>query len=53
VTLRTLPFPGDAERMCDTVAGLAEDDPSRHWAIPVEFCLEPERALFGRLLLIT
>jgi hypothetical protein len=47
---RTLPFPGDPERTCDNVAWLADADPSVEWALPVEFCLEPDGALFGRLL---
>jgi hypothetical protein len=47
---RTLPFPGDPERTCDTVAWLADADPAVEWALPVEFCLEPDGELFGRLL---
>jgi hypothetical protein len=47
---RTLPFPGDPERTCDTVAWLADADPAVEWAVPVEFCLEPDEELFGRLL---
>ena len=47
---RTLPFPGDPERICDTVAHLGDDDPAIHWAVPVEFCLEPDGLMFGRLL---
>jgi hypothetical protein len=47
---RTLPFPGDPERTCDTVAWLADADPAHEWAIPVEFCAEPDGTLFGRLL---
>jgi len=48
---RTLPFPGEPDRTCDTVARL--DDPAapgEPWAVPVEFALEPEADLFGRLL---
>lgn len=47
---RTLPFPGDPERICDTVAWLGDDNPAVEWAIPVEFCIEPDSSLFGRLL---
>jgi hypothetical protein len=47
---RTLPFPGDPERTCDTVAWLADADPAVEWAVAVEFCLEPDEELFGRLL---
>jgi len=47
---RTLPFPGDPERTCDTVAWLEDADPAVDWALPVEFCLEPDGELFGRLL---
>ncbi len=47
---RTLPFPGDPERICDTVAWLSDPDPAVEWAIPVEFCIEPDGSLFGRLL---
>lgn len=47
---RTLPFPGDPERTCDTVAWLGDADPAIEWAVPVEFCLQPIADLFGRLL---
>lgn len=47
---RTLPFPGDPERTCDTVAWLADADPAVEWAVPVEFALEPAGEFFGRLL---
>jgi hypothetical protein len=47
---RTLPFPGDPERTCDTVAWLGDADPAVQWAIPLEFCIEPDGTLFGRLL---
>jgi hypothetical protein len=47
---RTLPFPGDPERTCDTVAWLSDPDPAVEWALPVEFCLEPDGELPGRLL---
>jgi hypothetical protein len=47
---RMLPFPGDPERTCDTVAHLGDADPEVDWAVPVEFCLEPDGQMFGRLL---
>ncbi len=47
---RTLPFPGDPERICDTVAWLGDADPAVEWAVPVEFCLKPDGSLFGRFL---
>jgi hypothetical protein len=48
---RTLPFPGDPERVCDTVAWLGDADPAVEWALPLEFCLDPDGELFGRLLI--
>jgi hypothetical protein len=48
---RTVPFPGDPERTCDTVAWLSGPDPAVEWALPVEFCLQPDSKLFGRLLI--
>jgi len=48
---RRLPFPGELDRVCDTVACV--EDPATTgllWAIPIEFALEPEADLFGRLL---
>src|SRR5215813_13863992 len=48
---RRLPFPGEADRICDTVACLEDPAvPGMLWAVPVEFALEPEADLFGRLL---
>lgn len=47
---RTLPFPGDPERVCDTVAHLGDADPQVHWAVSLEFSLEPDSLMFGRLL---
>jgi hypothetical protein len=48
---RRLPFPGEADRICDTVACLEDPAaPGVLWAVPVEFALEPESELFGRLL---
>ena len=47
---RTLPFPGDPERICDTVAHLRDADPDAQWALPIEFSLAPDSEMFGRLL---
>ncbi|MBL8795192.1 MAG: hypothetical protein JNM56_14905 [Planctomycetia bacterium] len=47
---RTLPFPGDPDRTCDTVAWLAQPDGSEPWAVPLEFSLEPDATMFGRML---
>jgi hypothetical protein len=49
---RTVPFPGEPERTCDTVAHLR--DLLRGgvpWAIPIEFQLAPDHLMFGRLLI--
>jgi hypothetical protein len=48
---RNLPFPGEKDRICDTVAHL--EDVAEHglpWAVPVEFQLEPDADMFGRFL---
>ena len=48
---RRLPFPGEPDRVCDTVAALEDPAvPGVPWAVPVEFQLEPREELFGRLL---
>jgi hypothetical protein len=48
---RTLPFPGEPDRICDTVAGLVEEtDPNAWWALPIEFQRRPSALMFGRLL---
>jgi hypothetical protein len=47
---RTLPFPGDPDRTCDTVAWLAQPDGNEPWAVPLEFSLEPDATMFGRML---
>jgi len=48
---RQLPFPGEADRICDTVACLEDPTtPGVLSAVPIEFALEPEADLFGRLL---
>jgi hypothetical protein len=48
---RSIPFPGDPDRVCDTVAAI------RHtsgmgvwWAMPIEFQTRPDPQLFGRFL---
>jgi hypothetical protein len=48
---RSLPFPGEPERTLDTVACLfAAAVPNEPWAVPLEFQLKPDSAMFGRLL---
>ena len=48
---RRLTFPGEPDRTCDTVAFLenvgAGGEP---WAVPVEFQIDPDAEMFGRLL---
>jgi hypothetical protein len=46
---RTLTFPGQPDRTCDTVAHLI-DDSGREWAVPLEFQLRPDPEMFGRFL---
>ena len=48
---RSVVFPGDADRTGDTVARL--EDPSGTeppWAVAVEFQIEPDATMFGRLM---
>ena len=48
---RTLPFPGEADRTCDTVAELAGDgETGPRWALVVEFQTEPKPDMLDRLL---
>jgi len=48
---RTIPFPGSADRTCDTVAHVERTDPpGQPWAIPLEFQVEPDSLMFGRFL---
>lgn len=48
---RSLPFPGEADRTCDTVACLTDDAfPNRPWAVPLEFQTRPDSSMFGRFL---
>src|SRR3954469_17022245 len=48
---RSLPFPGESDRTCDTVAYLTEDAaPGVPWALPLEFSTRPDGSMFGRLL---
>jgi hypothetical protein len=48
---RAIPFPGEPDRIADTVARLdllhANEPP---WAVAVEFQIEPDSLMFGRLL---
>lgn len=47
---RTLPFPGEADRTCDTVACFHDAAAGDWWAVPVEFQIEPDGEMFGRFL---
>jgi hypothetical protein len=48
---RTIPFPGNPERTGDTVAVLEEiQTPGPPWIMPVEFQIEPDPQMFGRML---
>jgi hypothetical protein len=48
---RTLPFPGESDRTCDTVADLAETpETGPRWALVAEFQTEPEADMVDRLL---
>ncbi len=48
---RTVPFPGEPDRTCDTVANLVEQTvPETWWAMPIEFQASPQGKMFGRLL---
>ena len=48
---RTLPFPGEPDRVCDTVAGLIEPATANAWwALPIEFQRRPAAEMFGRML---
>ncbi len=46
---RTLTFPGQPDRTCDSVAHLV-DDTNQAWVVPVEFQLRPDPKMFGRFL---
>jgi hypothetical protein len=51
IDARRLPFPGNPDRTGDTVARLREQaDPERAWALPIEFQIEPDSEMFGRLM---
>lgn len=48
---RTLPFPGEPERTCDTVAGLSQaTDVDSVLALVIEFQTEPDPDILDRLL---
>src|SRR3954447_4975390 len=48
---RTLPFPGEPDRVCDTVAELFDpSEPSTRWALATEFQSEPDPDMLDRLL---
>src|SRR5260370_15957855 len=46
---RSIPFPGDPDRICDTVAAIADQtNVTRWWALPIELQTRPDGQLFGR-----
>jgi hypothetical protein len=48
---RTIPFPGEADRICDTVIKLVNLDVREDvWAVAIEFQTKPDPNMFGRLL---
>ena len=48
---RTLPFPGEPDRVSDTVAELLDpSEPSIRWALVTEFQTEPDPEMLDRLL---
>ncbi len=48
---RTIPFPGQPDRICDTVACLLDKAARQHWwALVLEFQSQPDEEMFGRLL---
>jgi hypothetical protein len=48
---RSLPWPGEADRTCDTVAHLRDlGRGGLPWAVVVEFQVSPDATMFGRLL---
>jgi hypothetical protein len=48
---RSIPFPGEPDRVCETVAHLVDSRRTEaHWAVPIEFQLKPLGSMFGRLL---
>jgi hypothetical protein len=49
---RRLPFPGNPDRACDTVAEIDDTaEPSPPWAVAVEFQTEPDPDMFARFLI--
>ena len=51
IDTRTIPFPGAPDRTGDAVGYLAElTAGGRPWAVPLEFQIEPDPEMFGRLL---
>jgi hypothetical protein len=51
VDTRRLPFPGEPDRTCDTVARFRDlTEPGRFWLLVLEFQSHPERWLLLRLL---
>src|SRR5262245_5160275 len=49
---RQIPFPGEPDRVCDTVAFLEDVSAGgAPLAVPIEFSAEPDYRMFGRLLI--
>ena len=43
---RSLPFPGEEDRTCDTVACITDDAfADRPWAVPLEFQTRPDSSM--------
>jgi hypothetical protein len=48
---RSVPFPGTSDRISDLVAQLERNEPpGQPWLIPIEFQVDPDPLMFGRLL---
>jgi hypothetical protein len=48
---RSIPFPGDPDRICDTVAALSEStNHGAWWAMPIEFQTRRDAQMFDRML---
>ncbi len=47
---RTIPFPGEPDRTCDTVAEVARPIGQERWALTIAFQSQPSADMFGRLL---
>lgn len=48
---RSIPFPGESDRVSDLVAELERaEPPGQPWLVPIEIQIEPDPLMFGRLL---